>query len=80
MIDGFTEVRVREITVRGEWPWRFVVEGLTTARMKKRWPWSRSADIPVEPAWVQLPHGVRGYRACTWSDAATLAEHYEDQP
>jgi len=73
----YTEIRVRELTEHGSWPWRFIVEGRTKPTERKRWPWSREATVKVHPAWVQLRHGRRDYRPCDAEDARALADHYE---
>jgi hypothetical protein len=74
----YTEVRVRELTEHGSWPWRYIVEGLTKERWEKPWPWSR-AKAPVAPSWERLRHGTRDYRPLASHDAARLAEHYRTQ-
>lgn len=74
----YTEVRVRELTDYGSWPWRYVVEGLTKERVVKRWPWSRKATVAVAPEWERLRHGVRGLKACDECDAEVLADHYRN--
>lgn len=71
----YTEVRVRELETYGDWPWRYVVEGLTAPRMEKPWPWSRTLKL-VAPSWERLRHGVRDFRPCDASDASKLAAHY----
>lgn len=78
MVD-FTEIRVRELTSYGTWPWRYVVEGLTDERTVKRWPWSREATKIIAPEWKQLRHGLRDYRPCDDYDASVLADHYRRQ-
>lgn len=79
----YTEVRIRELTDYGDWPWRYVVEGLTEERWAKPWPWSRS-KARVAPSWERLRHGRCDYQPLQSSDAACLARHYraqiKDQP
>lgn len=76
MTSRFSEIRVRELTDRGDWPWRYIVEGLTRPYCRKAWPWSKTKTVPVAAAWVQVPHGRRDYQPCVASDAHALAEHY----
>lgn len=73
----YAEIRVRELTERGSWPWRWIVEGLKPAHMVKRWLWSRKATEEIPAEWVRLPHGVRGLRPLSFDDADALADHYE---
>lgn len=75
-MEHYDEIRVRELTENGDWPWRFVVEGLTQARWRKRWPWSREAKVFVPGEWKRLRHGRRDYAALQFSDASALAHHY----
>jgi len=69
----YIEVRVRELTSHGTWPWRWVVEGLTADRIVKRWPW---VDVKETGTWVGLSHGVFGRSPVTQENADALAEHY----
>jgi len=74
----YTEIRVRELGSYGDWPWRYIVEGLTAPCMEKPWPWSRTKR-EVAPKWVQLRHGLREYRPCDAGDASVLADHYRSR-
>lgn len=76
---GHTEIRVRELTSYGTWPWRYVVEGLTAERTVKRWPWSRKATVTFPPEWERLRHGARGLRPLLDDDAEALADHYRSR-
>lgn len=72
----YTEIRIRELTDMGDWPWRYIVEGLTAERFVKKWPWSRERTRRIAPSWVRLRHGLRDYSAMQISDAHALARHY----
>lgn len=71
---AYVEIRVRELTSKGTWPWRYVVEGLRTPFWRKAWPWSK--PVLVTDEWVTLPHGEFGSLALQEHDAHALARHY----
>lgn len=74
--ERYSDVRVRELTSNGNWPWRFIVEGRTLPVFYKPWPWSKKERLRPA-AWVQLRHGIRDFRPCDASDASALHAHYE---
>lgn len=79
MSERYTAVRVRELGDMGDWPWRYVVEGLTAPGLRKKWPWSKNASVPVSPEWKRLRHGLRDFQPMQPSDAWKLCAHYRRQ-
>jgi hypothetical protein len=75
----YLEIRSRELPKYGDWPWRYIVEGLKPGHYRKRWPWSRKLTVWVEPKWVQLPHALLRYEPCQAHDAQLLAAAYRTE-